>query len=46
MGSEHIVAPHTEEKEMLLCMSKAIKHAGVHLADIDLINAHALNASK
>ncbi|SMS02396.1 3-oxoacyl-[acyl-carrier-protein] synthase 2 [Vibrio mangrovi] len=46
MGSEHIVAPHSEEVEMLLCMNKAIKNSGVPLEDIDLINAHATSTQQ
>lgn len=39
--SQHIVAPHTEEVEMLLCMGKALKNANISPDSIDLINAHA-----
>lgn len=46
LGSQHIVAPHTEEVEMLLSMEKALADAGVKASEIDLISAHATSTKQ
>lgn len=38
--AQNIVAPHTEEVEMILSMQRALKDANVKPADIDMVNAH------
>lgn len=46
LGAQHIVAPHTEEVEMLTCMRKALKDAALAPEEIDLINAHATSTQQ
>ncbi|WP_148245125.1 beta-ketoacyl-[acyl-carrier-protein] synthase family protein [Enterobacter asburiae] len=38
--AQNIVAPHTEEVEMMLSMQRALEDAGLNPEDIDMINAH------
>lgn len=40
LAAQHVVAPHTEGKEMQLCMERAIEEAGVPLDNFSCINAH------
>ena len=40
LSAEHIVAPHSQDLEMELCMRRALAAAGVSAADISCINAH------
>jgi 3-oxoacyl-[acyl-carrier-protein] synthase II len=40
MGAQHIIAPHLNDLEMLLCMKRAINDAKVTVREIDCINAH------
>lgn len=40
LAAQHIVAPHTEGREMRLCMERALAEAGLPLADISCVNAH------
>ncbi|WP_342627787.1 beta-ketoacyl-[acyl-carrier-protein] synthase family protein [Nguyenibacter vanlangensis] len=40
LSAEHIVAPHTQDREMFLCMQRALAHSGLKAQDISCINAH------
>jgi 3-oxoacyl-[acyl-carrier-protein] synthase II len=40
MGAQHIVAPHSEEQEMRLSMTRALNDADKTPDEIDCINAH------
>jgi 3-oxoacyl-[acyl-carrier-protein] synthase II len=40
LSAEHIVAPHTQNTEMRLCMQRAVADAGIPLSDYSAINAH------
>ena len=40
LSGQHIVAPHTEEREITLCMERAIADSGVDKREIGLVNAH------
>lgn len=40
LAAEHVVAPHSQSREMYLCMQRALADAGVAPEHIDLINAH------
>ena len=40
LAAQHIVAPHTEGREMRLCMERAMKEADLPLDQYSFINAH------
>jgi 3-oxoacyl-[acyl-carrier-protein] synthase II len=40
LGAQHIVAPHTEETEMRLCIQRALDDAQIPAAAVDCISAH------
>ncbi len=40
LSAEHIVAPHTLNSEMRLCMQRALVDAGIPLEEISAINTH------
>lgn len=40
LNAQHIVAPHTEQMEMRLCMTRALNDAKLNPEEIDCVNAH------
>ena len=40
LSAEHIVAPHTQNTEMRLCMQRALADAGIALDEFSAINTH------
>ena len=40
LSAEHIVAPHTQNTEMRLCMQRALRDAGIPLNEFSAINTH------
>lgn len=40
LSAEHIVAPHTQNTEMRLCMQRALRDAGIPLGEFSAINTH------
>jgi 3-oxoacyl-[acyl-carrier-protein] synthase II len=40
LAAQHIVAPHTEGREMYLAMTRALDDSNVDLKSVDCINAH------
>ncbi|WP_241652008.1 hypothetical protein [Pseudoalteromonas phenolica] len=40
LAAQHVVAPHTEGREMQLCMERAIEEASLPLASYSFVNAH------